>query len=78
MKATEARSKSYWNQLPKEVQECIMKDVEQGQTSTYLYKENYPNIFIDIYIIKQALMELGYGVTHEKLCNDGERLIIRW
>lgn len=78
MRATEARSKSYWNQLPKEVQECIMKDVEQGQTFTYLYKETYSNLFIDICIIKQALVELGYGVTHEKLCNDVERLIIRW
>ena len=78
MRATEARSKSFWNQLPREVQNCILKDVEEGNTSTYFYKETYPNIFIDVYIIKQALLELGYGVTHEKLSDDGERLIIRW
>ena len=78
MKATEARSKSNWNMLPNIIREEITKTVMEGGTALYFYKETYPNIFIDVYIIKQALLELGYGVTHEKLSDDGERLIIRW
>ena len=78
MRAIEARSQSYWNLLPKEIQDGIKKNVECGGTALFFYKETNPDVFLDVHLTKQYLTELGYGIMHEKLHEDGERLIIKW
>lgn len=77
MTRTEARNKTLWNILPKQIRNDITKNVEYGFFLKMYYKSDNIKLFNNINATVNVLVQLGYDAEIEQI-GDNAKLTIRW
>lgn len=78
MTRTEARNKTLWNILPKQIRNDITKNVEYGFFLKMYYKSENTKLFNNINATVNVLVQLGYDAEIEQIGDIDSKLTIRW